>query len=46
LTSRGHIASHCPQRALVIVEDDSLLENDDDLLVMDLLEPDYDGTFL
>ena len=34
---KGHIASHCPQRALVInCEDDRLLEGTDELLVMAL----------
>ena len=41
--ARGHIASHCPQRTLVIeFKDDSFFEDTDELLVMDLLEPDYE----
>ena len=40
---KDHIASRCPQHALVIdCEHYGLLENTDELLVMDPLEPDYD----
>ena len=40
--AKGHIASRCLHRALVIdCEDDSLLEYTDELLVMDHLELDY-----
>ena len=41
---KGHIVSHFSsffKRALVIDCEDSLLENTDELLVMDPLEPDY-----
>ena len=40
---KGHIAFRCPQCTLVIeTEDDSLLEDTNELLVMDPLEPDYE----
>jgi len=43
VSAKSHIASRRSQRALVIdYEDDSLLENTDELLVMDPLDPDYD----
>ena len=44
--AKGHITSRCPQRALIFdCDNDSLLEDTDELLVMDILEPDYDKDY-